>query len=827
MNSNRNFKRLIAILMIVCTIALMIPMQAIAATGVQWTVSGSTGIYWVKTADSKSSDAALEAQVQLFSQELQAKGVTSTTLPIEYGPMSSAGADDIILYLDSTLTIGEQAYSVAVGQNSVVISASDADGLFYGCRYVLQHLITGDGLTKGSTYADAPDVLERGVSLDCGRKYFTADWVKELIREMSWSNLNALTLHFSEEMGLRFVLDEYKWLGGADNSLCPQNGSSYTCNTDTTSYWTETDMKEIISYAKLYHVEIIPSFDTPGHMTYIVEKYNEKYGADIGSKVTYNDEVIYTDDNSAKTSRGIDISNEEARLFTMEMVKAYAQFFYTQGCRKFDMGGDELMATRYLTSDDTTYVVSWTEGLPSWAAYAQERTGNAAATAYDAFIIYMNDMASMLKELGYQSVRMWNDTTYLTYRVSSSGAVTLDKDIEITYWKKNTNNGLNTVYTYLDNGHNVLNYYNDFNYYVTRFGGFYPCCTYELIYDLWGPYVFKASYDTTTTGYVNQAVADGYELTDSTQKEKVKGTAFCIWCDQPDYNTEDQIMADLDDILMANGAKSWDGDKDETTSFEQYSTFVTAIGDCPSTLVAAPDVTILVDTTELQSAVAAYDADEINAYTPATFNAYTEAVENAQTVLNSTDATQEQVDAALAAVVAAQEALVKRADMTALQAAVDAYNEADSAYYTSDSFAAYKEAVEAGQTVLANADATQDEVDAASASIHTAKAALVAQEGTCVIVDAGFRTTRVRSGGTAVLQVITSAETTDFAVTDAAGNAVADFDVIQIPGKEKTDDGYCYYLKYAVTGTGAKTYTVCVNGELYKTASLTLWQPAN
>lgn len=45
---------------------------------------------------------------------------------------------------------------------------------------------------------DYPVMKERALHVDIGRKYFTCQWIKERIREMSLLRLNTLQLHFSE-----------------------------------------------------------------------------------------------------------------------------------------------------------------------------------------------------------------------------------------------------------------------------------------------------------------------------------------------------------------------------------------------------------------------------------------------------------------------------------------------------------------------------------------------------------------------------------------------------------------------------------------------------
>ena len=278
----------------------LLPTTALAAS--EWQIASDTEIYWVETADANISNADLKAQIQLFSQEMQAKGLTTTTLPISYGTQNLAGEHDIVLLLDTSLGIAEEGYQISINGGQLCVKASDADGLFYGCRFVEQALLAGTGISKANGITVKPDYPERAFFLDCGRKYYSPDWIKDMIREISWSNMNAIYIHFSEEMGFRLESKTYPWLAGGDNTLCI-GGESYGVAADNGKYITQDEMREIAAVAKLYHVEIIPSLDSPGHMNYAVKKYNAKYGTDIGNYYHYNGKTAIVQGSGPEAER--------------------------------------------------------------------------------------------------------------------------------------------------------------------------------------------------------------------------------------------------------------------------------------------------------------------------------------------------------------------------------------------------------------------------------------------------------------------------------------------------------------------------------------------
>uniref|UniRef100_UPI00272EAD31 DUF1542 domain-containing protein n=1 Tax=Lactobacillus intestinalis TaxID=151781 RepID=UPI00272EAD31 len=141
--------------------------------------------------------------------------------------------------------------------------------------------------------------------------------------------------------------------------------------------------------------------------------------------------------------------------------------------------------------------------------------------------------------------------------------------------------------------------------------------------------------------------------------------------------------------------------------------------------------------TELQAAIdQASTVESSDNYTNADSNlqkAYTDAISAGQTVLNKENVTQSEVDNALTTINNAKAALngdaKKAASKEALQKAVDeapTVKSDDAAYYngSDEAKAAYDKAISAGQTVLADPDATATQITDTLNAINTAKSNL-------------------------------------------------------------------------------------------------------
>ncbi len=195
----------------------------------------------------------------------------------------------------------------------------------------------------------------------------------------------------------------------------------------------------------------------------------------------------------------------------------------------------------------------------------------------------------------------------------------------------------------------------------------------------------------------------------------------------------------------------------------------------------------LVDISDLAGTVETAEEIDTSIYTPSSVAAFETALDEANTVLANADATQAEVDAAVDALTEAINALVELADTSDLVGTIETAEEVDTTLYTDDSVADLTAALENAQTVLANADATQDEVNAAVDALMEAMENLVPKysiSGTVYVSDSNTET--------AMLIV----------VTDENEEVVTSIDT----------ESMC---EYEIEGLEAGTYTITISGGKY------------
>ena len=421
------------------------------------------------------------------SSQLADRGVLSEAPQIVFGTLENAADNDIIVKMGTNpdLTGKNDAYAVDI-KNNITISAEDETGIYYGLTSVIQMLIEGDNvLTKGNI-VDYSDVEDRSFHLDCARKFFTKDWIISLIKDLSWQKYNSIQLHFSENEGFRLQSDTLEAI----------DGFQYVNN----QYLTKQDMLEIIQVANEYHIEVIPSLDSPGHLGAVLRYLPSDYSC----------ASLFPSDGRRAQCFNI-FTNDEARGFLIDLMTEFIDFFSEAGCKRFNIGGDEFL----------------------------EKFSNFSNEQYVQIMKYFNEVSGIVKSKG-MTPRAWNDGVmygnYTGYK--------LDPDIEICYWAAPQNCA--SIEKFVANGNKVINYSDIYMYYVLSSWWLQNACPEgDRIYREWNPGKFS-----TLQGGIPQTYNKPYA-------NFIKGGSYAIWCDVPGYMTQDSVANNIFYRTRATAYKMW------------------------------------------------------------------------------------------------------------------------------------------------------------------------------------------------------------------------------------------------------------------------------
>ncbi len=237
----------------------------------------------VVLADQKSDDDRFAAQD--FADDLkETAGVTLKVgtgggkRQILVGPLSNERVRRAVerAGVDVPADLNEEGYVLAATADLVVVAGRSAAGTFYGLQ-TLKQLVRGEGeqaYVKGVRVADWPSVRWRGLSDDISRGPVpTLEYLKRQVRTEAMFKMNMHSLYMEHVFG------------SASHPLIAPEGGAVT----------PAEIRELVAYARKYHVELVPQQQTFGHLhkALRLEQYNELAEVPYGDVLSPQQEGTY------------------------------------------------------------------------------------------------------------------------------------------------------------------------------------------------------------------------------------------------------------------------------------------------------------------------------------------------------------------------------------------------------------------------------------------------------------------------------------------------------------------------------------------------------
>lgn len=187
--------------------------------------------------------------------------------------------------------LGKEGYSLVSTSKSIIISANQPAGLFYGMQTLLQLLpveieskevVKLKWMVPAVSIKDYPRFAWRGLMLDVSRHFFTKEEVKLYLDEMARFKFNTFHWHLTDDEGWRIEIKSLPKLtevgawrvpraGHFGDREFPKPGEAATDG----GFYTQDDIKEIVAYAKTLNITIVPEIDVPGHSMAAIAAYPE------------------------------------------------------------------------------------------------------------------------------------------------------------------------------------------------------------------------------------------------------------------------------------------------------------------------------------------------------------------------------------------------------------------------------------------------------------------------------------------------------------------------------------------------------------------------
>ncbi len=211
--------------------------------------------------EADTNDELVRSAAERLSRSFEK--ISGAPVPIENGkPLSSPGLTVIVHRAAQFAMNIDESYSLTISATGARLEAPTSIGALRGLATLRQlgQSVDGKALLPASAIQDGPLYPWRGLSLDCARHFMPLDLLKRNLDAMELVKLNVLHLHLSDNEGFRIESKTFPKLQ-ADGS----NGEFYT----------QAEMRDLIHYAALRGVMIVPEFDMPSHTISWLAAYPE------------------------------------------------------------------------------------------------------------------------------------------------------------------------------------------------------------------------------------------------------------------------------------------------------------------------------------------------------------------------------------------------------------------------------------------------------------------------------------------------------------------------------------------------------------------------
>jgi len=209
----------------------------------------------------------------------------------------------------------DESYELAVSDSGAKLSAANPLGILHGLQTFLQLVETDtDGFSLPVlTIKDQPRFAWRGLLIDVGRHFIPLDVLKRNVDGMAAVKMNVLHLHLSDNEGFRVESKRFPKLHemGSDGL-----------------YYTQTDIRDLVKYARDRGIRVMPEFDIPAHSRSWFVGYPELASTPGTYKIEPGGVDTVMDPTQERTYKFLD-------KFVAEMATLFPDAY-------FHIGGDEV-----------------------------------------------------------------------------------------------------------------------------------------------------------------------------------------------------------------------------------------------------------------------------------------------------------------------------------------------------------------------------------------------------------------------------------------------------------------------------------------------------
>lgn len=254
-------------------------------------------------------------------------------LPITSQVELSSAPKSIHLKINENVS-RKEAYQILIQEKEIILSAGDDEGIFRAIQTLKKSLpLKSENFKRAllpvGHIEDEPQFAYRGVMIDVARMFYPMSFLKKTVDMMALHQLNRLHLHLSDDQGWRLEIKKYPRLTSVGAFRKDSLGNDYG------GFYSQSEMEELVLYAKERYVEIIPEIDMPGHLSAALTAYPflgcRGKGYHIEAKPGVRKDVLCVG-NPRSISFMKDVLEEVMRIFPSEYIH---------------IGGDEVPRERW------------------------------------------------------------------------------------------------------------------------------------------------------------------------------------------------------------------------------------------------------------------------------------------------------------------------------------------------------------------------------------------------------------------------------------------------------------------------------------------------
>lgn len=349
----------------------------------------------VKSEKLYGTKSKIKMPVKVFFADAQAKRL-GAVIPefspyLKFKEVNSAADADFVFELRAGISDKEEYYKLVSKEGKLSVHAVDMRGLINAAATLSQMFsYVGEELYLSDLeIEDYPDKPFRSFMIDTGRKYIPMDEFRAQILMSAKSKMNKFHWHISDGQGYPIEFDSYPMLKSPDKA-----GRKYT----------KDEVRELVKYASLFEVDIIPEIDMPGHSFSLVESLPELV---CKTKKRPNRWVMCISEEK---------SYEYAKNILTEIAELFPYEYIHVGTDEIDM--------RDVKTKQGIQMQDWEKCEVCRRNF--KKLGYKSIT--DKFYYFLRRIYAIVNSLG-KKMMMWNDN------IDISVSPELPRDILIEFWR--------------------------------------------------------------------------------------------------------------------------------------------------------------------------------------------------------------------------------------------------------------------------------------------------------------------------------------------------------------------------------------------------------